>query len=84
MSVEEIIAEIRTLPPQDLERVKQVLAEVEGEQSGWDEDDPPPGVDPEAWRDGLRAWRELDEGLVEGSRTDLSQNIDEALYGGEL
>ncbi|MCC7491789.1 MAG: hypothetical protein IT204_05555 [Fimbriimonadaceae bacterium] len=86
MSVEEIVAQIRALPAAEQERIRAVLdgppePPIAREVQYVDGLEVPAGVTPEVFRRGLEAWKQLEAGLTDHPRTDLSQNIDEAVYG---
>ena len=71
MGVTEIIEQIKQLKPEELLQVKAVVDEATSSTDG---------PTPEQLARGLAIRDEMDAGLVDCKRTDLSQNIDQALY----
>lgn len=71
MSVDEMIAKLGELDAAELEKLSEAVERAKA------------GEDEERRQAGLAAWSQLLNGLVDGSRTDLSRNIDQRLYRGE-
>ncbi len=74
MSVQEIIAQLETLGPLDRLRVKAALERLETRSAEADE---------AARQRAEAAWDRLLKGFGTAGGKHLSENIDEALYGGE-
>lgn len=76
MSVDEIIAQLRELEPGELRQVQAALAALASE--------PDDGrVDETKRRRAEAAWQRLEQGWCRTGGQSLSENIDQALYGGE-
>jgi len=71
MSVDEMIAKLGELDAAELEKLSAAVERAKAAE------------DKERRLAGQAAWSQLLDGLVDGTRTDLSRDIDQRLYGGE-